>query len=171
GKAKGKPRAAAGKARPGASTAPRHLEERLAEALAQQTATGEILRGISNSARAGEMLRVAPTSPGDVHPVFDAIVKSAERLCDAELSLVARFDDGQLHLVAVNHVLPEEAEEYRRLFPRPPGRGFAMGRAIVDGRAVHIADVLADPDYDRQTQGALLRAAGYRTFLAVPILR
>jgi len=158
GKAKGKPRAAAGKARPGASTAPQHLAERLAEALAQQTATGELLRVISSS-------------PADVHPVFDAIVKSAERLCDAELSLVARFDDGQLHLVAVNHVLPEEAEEYRRLFPRPPGRGFAMGRAIVDGRAVHIADVLADPDYDRQTQGALLRAAGYRTFLAVPILR
>jgi PAS domain S-box-containing protein len=158
GKAKGKPRAAAGKARPSAATAPRHLEERLAEALAQQTATGELLRVISSS-------------PADVHPVFDAIVKSAERLCDAELSLVARFDDGQLHLVAVNHVLPEEAEEYRRLFPRPPERGFAMGRAFVDGRAVHIADVLADPDYDRQTHGALLRAAGYRTFLAVPILR
>ena len=46
-----------------------------------------------------------------------------------------------------------------------------MGRAVVDGATVHIADVLADPDYDRRTQRALLRTAGYRTFLAVPIVR
>ena len=130
---------------------------RRSDALAQQAATGELLRVISSSR-------------ADLQPVFDAIVKNAERLCDSELSAVARIVDGRLHLVAVSNVSPQEADVYRRLFPRPPERGFAMGRAVVDGVAVHIPDVLADPDYDRRTQRALLRAAGYRTFLAVPIV-
>src|SRR5581483_915794 len=51
----------------------------LTEALEQQTATGEILRVISSS-------------PTDVQPVFDAIVRSAVRLCEADISVVSRFD-------------------------------------------------------------------------------
>src|SRR5512144_3098977 len=157
-KARVQPRPAAHRIPPGAPAAGPTSEARLADALAQQAATGELLRVISSS-------------PADLQPVFDTIVKNAERLCDSELSAVARIADGRLHLVAVSNVSPEEAEVYRRLFPRPPERGFAMGRAVVDGAAVHIEDVLADPDYDRRTQRALLRATGYRTFLAVPIMR
>jgi PAS domain S-box-containing protein len=152
------PRKALTKSRVKGKAGAKPFEDRLAEALAQQVATSEILRVISSS-------------PTDVQPVFDAIVKSAEQLCDAEFSAVARFDDGQLHLAAVNNLSPGEAEAFRRLFPRPPERGFAMGRAFVDGRAAHVPDVLADPEYDRRTQGALLRVTGYRTFLAIPILR
>ena len=162
---KGAAKKARGKRKPaGRRNAPRApatrpvSEARLADALAQQAATSELLRVISSSG-------------ADLQPVFDAIVKNAERLCDSELSAVARIADGRLHLVAVSNVSPEEADVYRRLFPRSPERGFAMGRAVVDGATVHIADVLADPDYDRRTQRALLRAAGYRTFLAVPIMR
>ena len=153
-----KARAAASKPRSRPAASRGSSGDRLAEALAQVAATGEILRVISSS-------------PADVTPVFDAIVKSAERLCDAEFSAVARFDGGQLHLVAVNNLSPEEADAFRRLFPRSPERGFAMGRAFVDGRPAHIEDVLTDPVYDRQTQGSLLRITRYRTFLAVPILR
>ena len=157
-KARVQPRPAVRRIPPGAPAAGPASQSRLADALAQQAATGELLRVISSS-------------PADLQPVFDTIVKNAERLCDSELSAVARIVDGRLHLVAVSNVSPEEADVYRRLFPRPPERGFAMGRAVVDGAVVHIADVLADPDYDRRTQRALLRAAGYRTFLAVPIMR
>ena len=149
---------AARRTAPAAPAAGPASEARLADALAQQAATSELLRVIS-------------TSRADLQPVFDAIVKNAERLCDSELSAVARIADGRLHLVAVSNVSPEEADVYRRLFPRTPERGFAMGRAVVDGATVHIADVLADPGYDRRTQRALLRATGYRTFLAVPIVR
>ena len=142
-----------------AKRAPRpSLGQRLAEALAQQAATGEILR-------------VIRSSPGDVQPVFDAIVASAGRLCEAEFAAVARFDDGRLHLAALNNMSPAETKAFHALFPRPAERGFAMGRALVDGRVVHIEDVLADPEYDRQTQKTLLRAARYRTFMAVPIVR
>ncbi|HSE05399.1 MAG TPA: GAF domain-containing protein, partial [Methylomirabilota bacterium] len=133
-------------------------EDRLSEALEQQSATSEILRLISRS-------------PADALPVFDAIVQHAARLCDAEFSAVARLTEGRLHLVALNNLSPEEAAVFHRLFPRSPDRGFVMGRAVVDGRAVHIPDVLADAEYDRRTQEALIRATGYRTFLGVPILQ
>jgi GAF domain-containing protein/CheY-like chemotaxis protein len=129
-----------------------------AEALDQQTATSEILRVISRS-------------PADAQPVFDAIVAHAARLCDADFSAVARFDGGLLHLVAVNNMSAAETEAYRTIFPRPPGRHFAIGRAFVDGRPAHIEDINTDPDYDPRTREVLQRATPYRTYLGVPILR
>jgi len=133
-------------------------DQRLAEALEQQAATTEILRLIS-------------TSPADAQPVFDAIVKSAARLCEADSSAVARFDGAILHLVSLNNMAADEMDSFRGLFPRPAVRGYAMGRAILDGRTVHLDDIFRDPEYDRQTQERLLRAGRYRTYLAVPILR
>ncbi len=134
------------------------LEQRLAEALEQQAATSEILRVISSS-------------PHDVQPAFDAIVRSAARLCEAEFSAVTRFDDGLLHLVAINNMSPAETAAYHSLFPRVPHRGFIIGRAFVDRRPVHVEDVRDDPDYDPQTLEVLQHAAPYRTFLGIPILR
>jgi GAF domain-containing protein/CheY-like chemotaxis protein/anti-sigma regulatory factor (Ser/Thr protein kinase) len=130
----------------------------LTEALEQQTATSEILRVISQS-------------PTDAKPVFEAIVASASRLCDAAFSAVARFDEGLLHLVAINNMSPEETAAYHSLFPRAPGRHFIVGRAFVDGRPVHVEDVSADPDYDPRTLEVLQSAAPYRTYLGIPLLR
>src|ERR1051325_3340876 len=128
------------------------------EALEQQTATAGILRVISNS-------------PTDVQPTFDAIVASAATLCEAEFSAVARFEDGLLHLVATNNLSAEEAAAFHSLFPRPPLPNFVMGRAFVEGRPAQFGDVLAAPDYDPRTRQVLQSALGYRTFMAVPILR
>ncbi len=128
------------------------------EALDQQTATAEVLRVISGSAT-------------DVQPVFEAITARAAKLCEAEFSAVARFENGLLHLVAVSNLLPDEAKAFRSLFPREPNRGFVMGRAFVEGRTVHVEDVLADPNYDPRTREILQSLTGYRTFLGVPILR
>jgi two-component system, NtrC family, sensor kinase len=94
------------------------------EALARQSATSEILSVISRS-------------PTDIQPVFDAIVGSAARVCEAEFSAVARFENGLLHLVAGHSMSPEETAAFHSLFPRPPGRNFAIGRAFLDGRLVH----------------------------------
>lgn len=111
----------------------RDAEARLAAALEHQAATAEILRVISRS-------------PGDVQPVFDAIVQSAARLCEAEFSAVARVEDGLLHLAAISNMSPAETRAYHSLFPRPPRRDFIIGRAFVDGAPVHETASLADDD-------------------------
>src|SRR5215469_12536164 len=128
------------------------------EAQAQRTATSEILSVISRS-------------PSDIRPVFEAIVAHAASLCEAEFSAVARFEDGLLHLVALNNMSPDESAAFHSLFPRSPGRHFAMGRAFVDAQPAHLPDVLSDPDYDARTVEVLQSVAGYRSFLAVPIFR
>ena len=71
----------------------------------------------------------------------------------------------------LTNLLPDEAKAFHSLFPRQPNHGFVMGRAFVEGRTVHVEDVLADPDYDPRTREVLQSLTGYRTFLGVPILR
>jgi GAF domain-containing protein len=132
----------------------RDLEKRLAESLEQQTATAEILRVISSS-------------PTDVQPVFEAIVRSASRLCGGEYVVATRFDGALLHLVAQHNARPGAAEPVARLFPRPPRRDSSMGRAVLDRERVHVPDVRADSDYDR----ALVYAGGLGAVLTVPMLR
>src|SRR6202045_2656841 len=128
------------------------------EALAQQLATSKILGLISRS-------------PTDTQPVFEAIVARAAAPCEAELSAVARLEDGLLHLVAVHSMSSEETAAFHSLFPRPPARNFTMGRAFVDARPVHFDDVLSELDYDTRTLELLQSVAKYRSFLGVPILR
>ena len=124
------------------------------EALEQQTATGEILRVIASS-------------PTDVQPVFDAIVRSAVRLCAARFGSVMRFDGEMLHLIA-HHNMPADALEWlQRQYPMRPSRAQAVGRAILSRASAEVPDLLTDPEYSREY--ALL--SGFRSILSVPILR
>jgi GAF domain-containing protein len=125
------------------------------EALEQQTATSEILRVIS-------------ASPTDVEPVFRAIAGSATRICDARFGTVFRFDGEQITVGAHQDLTHEEIAVTNAVFPAPATRGTAAGRAIVERRVVHIADIRSDPDYAAR---APVNALGYRTALAVPMLR
>ena len=102
------------------------------EALEQQTATSEILRVISQS-------------PTDVQPVFDTIAAAALKLCHASSANVFTFDGELIHLAAFVNVNPEDGEAIRHVFPRPPGRDTAVGRAILTRDVVAIPDVLEDP--------------------------
>jgi GAF domain-containing protein len=140
----------------------RDLEKRLAEALQreaevleQQTATAEILRVIS-------------TSPTELQPVFDAIAAHAMRLCRARHGVVLRFDGEFVHLAALANASPEGEDALRRAFPTPPGRHTAASRAILTGATIDIPDVQNDPDYGITGQA---RTAGYRSIVAVPMLR
>ena len=105
----------------------------LSEALEQQTATAEILRVIGSS-------------PTDVQPVFEAIVQSAVRLCEATQGMVGRLD-GRLIQLAAHYGAPDEIEALKRTFPIPLGRGSVTGRAILTGDVVHL-DVATDPEYE-----------------------
>ena len=125
------------------------------EALERQTATSEILRVISQS-------------PRDVRPVFDTILKSAVRLCEARFGAVFRLDGGLVHLAA-HHNLSEKllAQWFHTFYPMPPNRGHVSGRTILAGAAVQVPDILGDEEY----LGAGMKTVGFRSLLGVPLLR
>jgi signal transduction histidine kinase/putative methionine-R-sulfoxide reductase with GAF domain len=123
----------------------------LTDALDQQTATSEILRVVSRS-------------PTDLQPVFETIARSAARLCDATVSALARFDGNVLDVAATYGYERDALEYLTQAHPRPPGRDSGWGRAVLERRVIHVHDVTADTEYQHA-------AIGYRTLLAVPLLR
>ena len=147
----------------------RDLEKRLAEAL--QREAGAVKREAETQEQqtaTAEILRVISASPSDVSPVFRAIVRSATRLCDATFGTVFRFDGESITVAANQDLTPEEIAITNTVFPAPATRGIAAGRAIVDRAVVHISDIRNDPDYVAR---APVSALGYRTALAVPMLK
>jgi GAF domain-containing protein len=116
----------------------------------------------------GEILRVISSSPTDVQPVFDTIVRSAVRLCDGLFSTLFRFDGELLHILAAHNLTPEALEVLHRAYPTRPTRTLVAGRAILDRAVVHIPDVELDPE---PQQRAVARAVGWRSALIVPMLR
>src|SRR5215472_13029097 len=141
--------------RPAAPSRRRAKDTRLAELLEQQAATSEILR-------------VIRSSPTDVQPVFDMIADRAMRLCGGLHGGVLTFDGQLIHMGAHVEASSGFSEALRRAFPMPPGRGTAGARAILTRAAVLIPDLDADPEF---VLTDTTRAAGFRSTLAVPMLR
>jgi two-component system, NtrC family, sensor kinase len=128
----------------------------LTEALEQQTATAEILRVISRS-------------PTDVQPVFEAIAESSVRLCRADYGGAYKLEGGAIHFGAHHGHTAEWREAAARLFPLPLTRELIGGAAMLDREVVHLDDL--QPDERFPASQALAKTMGYRTALAVPMLR
>ena len=126
----------------------------LSESLEYQTATSEVLNVISRA-------------PSQLQPVFEAIVETAGRLCEAEYALVYRLQDGKYQVAASNNA---EAEliRYAREHPLAPGRESLIGRTALEGRTVHIPDCLTDPEYKVLEYQKIGK---YRTNLGIPLVR
>jgi two-component system NtrC family sensor kinase len=113
---------------------------------------------------------VISSSPTDIQPVFDAIVRSAVKLCNGLFGAVFQFDGERLHLVAHHNLTAAALDAFRHVFPRRPDRSTFSGRAILDGAAVHVPDIEQDPEiWSANLETA--RALGYRSVLVVPMLR
>jgi signal transduction histidine kinase len=130
------------------------LLNELRESLQRQTATADVLKVISRSTF-------------DLKSVLQTLVESAARLCDADFATITRQKDGRLVRAEAYGYSPEFIEHLRAL-PVEPGRGSVMGRALLECKAVHIPDVLADSEY---THLEAQQMGGFRTVLAVPMLR
>ena len=130
----------------------------LTTALAQQTATAEILQVISNS-------------PTDTQPVFQAIVESAKRLLSGHSASLSRVIGDMLHLEALTARDAEADEALRRDYPRSIiGHSGSPSRAVRDRAPAFIVDVQTDPAIGLQTREQA-RLRGFRSVLAVPMLR
>ncbi|MFN0185088.1 MAG: cache domain-containing protein, partial [Aquabacterium sp.] len=138
----------------------RKVDERtaaLTQTLEQQTATAEILRVISSS-------------PTDVQPVFEAIVRCGAQLFHGATVTVSRPSGDRVDLMAIAESDPDRAGAYRRIFPVPLNREYMHGAAILDGRVINIGDA---QDYSGDIEVGVRRfaASGYRGITVVPMVR
>jgi len=135
------------------------LLNELRESLQQQTATAEVLQVIS-------------ASPGELEPVFGALLKNAVRLCASNFgNLYLR--EGELFRIAAWHNTPPDFVERRRGETYYPGPNSPPGRMLRTRSVVHVADLLNDASYSERDPGVVagVELAGIRTIVIVPMLK
>src|SRR4029453_19160847 len=110
-----------GRMRAARSDLEKQLRRELAEAREQQTATSEVLRIISSS-------------PGELEPVFEAMLANATRICEAKFGVLWTYDGERLHAIAL-HGVPQAFTEFVQTPMQPVPSGAFM--ELIGGEAVH----------------------------------
>ena len=127
------------------------LKRELSEALEQQTATSEVLGFISSS-------------PGNLAPVFEAMLDNATRICEAMYGVLYRYDDGAFHPAAMHNVPIEHADFLTRRGSFKPPPGTPLDRLLKTNRLVQTSDEAAEP-----ANSTPVRLGGARSLIVVPM--
>jgi GAF domain-containing protein len=131
----------------------------LTESLEQQTATSEVLKVISSS-------------PGELKPVFEAMLANATRICEAKFGILFRTEGDAYRTVALYGAPPAFAEARQREPVVRADPGISLHQAAITRQPVQVADIQAEPAYTNDPQRfAILKLAGARTVLSVPMLK
>ena len=136
------------------------LLNELRESLQQQTATADVLKVISSS-------------PGELEPVFQAMLENAVRICGANFGNIYRWSGDALHLLATHNTPPAFAEA-RRNSPFSPGPDTPTGRMVATKGVTQVADLAAEPRFTEQDDRDVrfgVGVGGIRTLLSVPMLK
>ena len=129
----------------------------LPSSLEQQTATAEVLQVISSS-------------PGDLQPVFEAMLEKAVRICDAKFGNIYRWDGDALYLLAAHNTPLAYAEARWRSAVRPNPNNI-FGRMVATKTVVHVPDAAELREQGNPEYVAAVELGGVRTCLAVPMLK
>lgn len=125
------------------------------EALERETAVGNVLQSISRSTF-------------ELDAVLQSVLDNAVRLSHADQGNITREIGGEFRARVFSAEVPEDFRELMMGFVPAPGRGSAMGRALLERAPIQIEDVLADPDYEL---AEAQRLSGFRTVLGIPMFR
>ena len=132
-----------------------------------QQRTGDLQESLEYQTATSDVLKVISGSSFDVQPVFETILETAARLCDADAGIITTREGEAYRCVATLSQTPEaEALYLGRLFP--VDRGSTVGRTALEGQVIHVADIASDPEY---TLTETVTLGKFRTALGVPLLR
>ena len=126
----------------------------------QQTATSEVLKVISSS-------------PGDLDPIFQTMLEKARSICQAEIGLLLRYDDGAFTVVAETGVPPAFAEWWRSRPTFRPSPDTLLGRVAASRKADQLEDLAATTAYRERNPMVVagVELGGMRSLLTVPIVK
>ena len=129
------------------------------EALERQTATAEVLQVINSS-------------PGDLAPVFDAMLEKATRLCEAKFGNLLLYD-GQAFTTVADRNLPPAYAQAIGAGPIRPGPNTALGRMIRTRAPVHVTDMLDDIAYAEREplRTSTVELGEVRSMVAIPLMK
>ena len=145
-----------------------HAQEQLVERLKRERDEAVELQAAS-----AEVLKIIGSSPGDMKPMFEAMLGRALRICDAKFGHILLYDGERFHAVHLHDVPPSYRAFWDRHGPIRPGPNTGLGRLARTREVVHIADLKADSPYtERQPLRVVtVDEAGARSFLAAPMLK
>src|SRR5262249_33773700 len=131
-----------------------------------QARTREVTEALDRQTATSEVLGVISSSPGDLEPVFQAMLENATRICDAKFGFLFRYDADAFQPMAMLNVPSALADFMRQRGPYRPELGLPLHRLLQTKKAVHTIDQATE-----KVQTPSAKLAGARSHISVPMLK